>query len=1227
MIHQLMTEFRQNLRQRILVLDGAMGTMIQRLNLSENDFRGQRFASYPGQLAGNNDILCLTQPQHISEIHRLYIEAGADIISTNTFNANAISQDDYGTSSLVSEINLAAAAIARREADKFMSSHAGRHVWVAGSVGPTNRSASMSPSMDDPAYRDVDYDMLLDAYHTQIKALAEGGVDVILFETVFDTLNLKAGLEAAHRAAPGLPVMVSATLAGPSGRILSGQTLEAFRTSVEPFANVVSLGLNCSWGADEMRVFIEELSRLTDLAVSCHPNAGLPDENGCYKELANDFADAVERLMAQQRVNIVGGCCGTTPDHIALLAERASHHRPRAARTIAAQLRVAGLECLEISPENNFINVGERCNVAGSRKFLRLIKEGNYNEALSIASRQVDDGAQIIDVNMDDSMIDAKSEMTHFLRMIASDPDVARVPLMIDSSDWNVLEAGLKCVQGKCIVNSISLKEGEAEFLRKARAIRSFGAAVVVMAFDETGQADTFERKTEICGRAYRLLTEQAGFAPHDIIFDPNIMAVATGIEQHDLYGRDFISAVRWIKTELPGAKVSGGVSNLSFAFRGHNRLREAMHAVFLYHAIAAGLDMAIVNPSSTVTYGDVDNDLRRILDDLFVNGSHESAEALIAIADSDSDQSAGKCESTPTDRTSTPVADRLKDAIIRGNDEFLADDINEASPLYNKAIEIIEGPLMEGVSRVGTLFGEGKMFLPQVVKTARVMKKAVDLLKPRIEAEKAGTSTSSAGTILFATVKGDVHDIGKNIVSIVLECNNYKVIDLGVMVPAETIVKAALQHKPDIICLSGLITPSLGEMVNVAKKLDEAGLKIPLIVGGATTSKIHTALKIAPQSSAPVIHATDASQNPLIAARLLNASTRDGYIAEIDAEYSALRQSQNKTDVKLLSLSDARRCKAVIDWNSCLPPVPANKGVKVLDNIRIVDIARLINWRMLFNFWRLSGDFVDDFPFDRCEHCTAAWRARHSADPKAREALKLYDDACRMLDLLKADAQTSVKAAVGIFDAYSDDCDNIVVGGQQFPMLRRQQANADGVCLSAADYVMPSHDCRPTDHAGAFVVSVDSPALIGRFTDNGDKYSLLLVRALLDRLAEAASEYVHLYVRKEYWAYSPDENLSPDELFAGKYKGIRPAMGYPMTPDQLLNLTVAKLLPFDRAGVTLTENGAMNPPSSVSGLYIACPQSRYFMVNRIGEDQLADYSRRRHIDIKQMSNILNKNL
>lgn len=1228
-----MCEFKDILKQRILVLDGAMGTMIQRLDLNEAAFRGTRFVDHEVTLQGNNDILSLTCPDAVCNIHKQYIAAGADIISTNTFNANSISQSEYSTECHVREINLSAAKLARKAVDETMLAQPGRKIWVAGSIGPTNRMASMSPKMDDPAFRNITYDQLFEAYVEQVCALIDGGCDLLLFETVFDTLNLKAGLEVARvafeRCDRSLPVMVSATIAGKSGRILSGQSIEALWVSIAGFDSIVSFGLNCSWGADSMKPFIEEAARTANVFISCHPNAGLPDECGQYKETPEIFAEHVEALLRGGSVNIIGGCCGTTPEHIASLRKIVDYYKPHIPANKKPELYVSGLDALEISRDKNFINIGERCNVAGSRKFLRLIKEKNYDEAMAIARKQVADGAQILDVNMDDAMIDAEEEMVHFLNLIASDPDIAKVPVMVDSSRWNVLSAALKCLQGKSIVNSISLKEGEKVFIDKARYIHNHCAAVVVMAFDEKGQADTFNRKIEICSRAYKILVNEVGFDPQDIIFDPNIMAVATGIEQHDMYACDFIKATEWIKANLPGAKVSGGVSNLSFSFRGHNMLREAMHAVFLYQAIAAGLDMAIVNPATRLTYNDIEPRLKDILSFLITNGDHAAAKALYEYAESVHDNATEKVEENAADRNDRPVSERLKDAIIKGDNEFLDYDLDCAASEFKRAIDIIEGPLMEGVDTVGRLFGEGKMFLPQVVKAARVMKQAVDILKPRINSENADMSSqSSAGKILFATVKGDVHDIGKNIVSIVLECNNYEVIDLGVMVAAETIVEEAIRNKPDLICLSGLITPSLGEMINVADKLEAAGLKTPLIVGGATTSKLHTALNIAPHLSAPVVHATDASQNPIIASKLLNPALRQAFIDELNAEYECLR-NQNRS-VKLLSIDEARHRKPAIDWSKYNPPRPNNLGVRVIDNIKISDVRPYINWRLFFHAWQLTGDFINDFPYAGCAGCRASWLLAHKSSPKVSEALKLYDDALRLLSKLDYSGLKLIRAAIGVFNAYSEG-DNIVIGGVELPMLRRQIANDAGECKSLADYIMPKSSVAAgsCDYAGAFAVSVGLPdddeyRKIGVTTD---KYPSILLRTLLDRLAEAASEYLHRYIRTDYWGYAADESLDISDILAAKYRGIRPAVGYPMIPDQLLNLKFMKLLPFEEIGVTMTENGAMNPPASVSGLYISHPDARYFLIEQIDDCQLTDYASRRNIPLEKMRKNLIKYL
>lgn len=1193
------------LTDQILVLDGAMGTMIQRYNLSEKDFRGRRFAEHPSELKGNNDILSLTRPDIIAAIHRQYIEAGADIISTNSFNANSISQADYHTAHLVGEINRAAAAIARTEADTFMLAHPERRIFVAGSIGPTNRTASISPKMDDPAYRNVTFDMLTESYEEQLTALSEGGCDILLFETVFDTLNLKAGLTAAQNVArhsgKSLPIMVSCTIAGRAGRILSGQSIAAVLTSISHFDNILSVGLNCSWGAAEMRPFISELSSLCDRFVSCHPNAGLPDESGRYTESPEYFTRHIEEFLKDGSINIVGGCCGTTPEHIHALSHIVKSHRPRIQGKTAEGLHLAGLDAMTVSRDINFVNIGERCNVAGSRKFLRLINEKRYDDALAIARRQVDDGAQIIDINMDDAMLDAEAEMTRFLNLIASDPDTARVPVMIDSSRWDVLLSALKCVQGRAIVNSLSLKEGEETFISRAKVLRDMGAAIVVMAFDENGQADTYERKIEICAKAYKLLTEKAGVRPCDIIFDPNIMAVATGIDEHDYYARDFIRATRWIKENLHGAKVSGGVSNLSFAFRGHNSLREAIHAVFLYHAIEAGLDMAIVNPAASVTYDDINPTLRDTIEELILNGSHTAAEKLTLYAGNAADTASATVPQS-ADRHNLDPGARLIQAIIKGSPEYLAEDLHDAEAVYPRAIDIIEGPLMEGVSKVGTLFGEGKMFLPQVVKAARVMKQAVDMLKPRIKADKSGDSSQSAGRILFATVRGDVHDIGKNIVTIVLECNNYEVIDLGVMVPAEEIVRRAISDKPDIICLSGLITPSLAEMVNVAEKLNEAGLDIPLIVGGATTSKLHTALKIAPRTKAPVIHASDASQNPIIAARLLNPASRGRYEAEIAEEYSRLRASYHAGAGKqLLDLSSARR---LADHHPETSAVPLHPGITTLEKLPTSEISELINWRMLFHAWGLTGSLPNEY----------------KNTPKATECIKLYDDAKKILGSLP---EYFIRAAVAIYDAHSHD-DNLIIGDITLPMLRRQQPGEDGRCRCLADYVNPEKD-----FVGLFAINAASGVqdVIDRYESSGDRYSSLLLRSLLDRLAEAASEYVHCLVRKSIWGYARHENLSNSELFEGRYNGIRPAFGYPMLPDQTLIHSISPLLPFDKLGITLTENGAMHPQSCVCGLYIASENARYFNIGTIGTDQLTDYAMRRGISVDEARRILSKYL
>lgn len=1225
--------FLNLLKERILILDGGMGTMVQGFKLTEKDYRGEQFADWGSDLKGNNDLLCITRPDVIKSIHRQYLDAGADIFATNTFNANAISMEDYGMQGVVREINLAAGKLAREVADGFMAEHPERTVFVAGSVGPTNKTASMSPDVSDPAYRAVTYMDLYAAYKEQVDALVDGGVDIILFETTFDTLNVKAGLEAAETVlkekGKDLPIMLSLTLSAQGGRTFSGQTLLAFLASVQ-HTNIVSVGLNCSFGAADMKPYLAELAKHAPYYISAYPNAGLPNSFGSYDETPEKMAVHVKPFVEEGLVNIIGGCCGTTPAHIAQYPELVKGARPHVPALKPDSLWLSGLELLEVKPENNFINVGERCNVAGSRKFLRLIKEENYEEALTIARKQVEDGAQVIDINMDDGMLDAVKEMTTFLNLIASEPDISRVPVMIDSSKWEVIEKGLMCVQGKSIVNSISLKEGEEVFLQHAARIKQLGAATVVMAFDEKGQADTFERKIEVCGRAYRLLREKIDFDPNGIIFDPNVLAIATGMEEHNGYGLDFIRAVEWIKKNLPGAKVSGGVSNLSFSFRGNNYVREAMHSVFLYHAINKGMDMGIVNPSTSVLYEDIEPEFRNLLEDVILARRPEAAEELIQWTIDNGQLTIKKDEKELSIVNSElSLEERLENALIKGIGDHLEEDLMEALNAYPRAVDIIDGPLMSGMNKVGELFGAGKMFLPQVVKTARTMKKAVAILQPAIEAEKASSNSAKAGKVVFATVKGDVHDIGKNIVSIVLSCNNYEVIDLGVMVPADVIVKKAIEEKPDLVCLSGLITPSLEEMVHVTDEMQKAGLSIPIMVGGATTSKLHTAIKIAPHYDYPVIHVLDASQNPLIAAKLLNPATRDAYVAQLNEEYDALRASMQKKKEELVSLAEARAAHPKVDWAAYTPVVPAQSGVQVIPYIPLEEVIPYIHWTFFFSAWKLNGRFSGIAQIHGCDACRAAWLADFpEADrAKASEAMQLYKDAVKLLDRLAEMKVEYCKALYGFFPANSDG-DNIRMGGITLPLLRQQAKKEEGVYKSLADYVMPLSEGR-TDYVGAFVVTagVGAESLKKKFEEEGDTYNSMLLQTLTDRLAEAVAEYLHQKVRKEYWGYAPDESLSIPDLYKVKYQGIRPAIGYPSLPDQLLNYTLDNLLDMSRIGVELTENGAMYPTATVSGLYIVHPDSQYFMIGNIDEEQMKEYARRRNLSESEAKKLLNKNI
>lgn len=1214
------------MNERILILDGAMGTMIQQRGLSERDFRGERFADWHIDVRGNNDLLCLTRPDVIEDIARAYVEAGSDIISTNTFNANAVSLVDYDMAPLAREINREGARIARKVADE-----AGRKVFVAGSIGPTNKTASMSPDINDPGMRAVTYDELYDAYSEQIEGLMEGGVDVLLFETVFDTLNLKAGLDAAlgvmERQGREVPLMVSVTIAGKDGRTFSGQTLEAFIASIRHMP-IASLGLNCSFGPRDIKPWVRELARISPWPVSCHPNAGLPDASGNYSETPDSMARIMAEMVDEGLVNIIGGCCGTTPEHIALYPAIVEGKTPHMLPTVKPEMRLSGLEMLEVTPDKNFINVGERCNVAGSRKFLRLINEGNYDEAIAIARKQVEDGAQIIDINMDDGLLDAGREMCRFLNLLAAEPEIARVPVMIDSSKWDVIERSLKCVQGKGIVNSISLKEGEETFIERARRIRRLGAAVVVMAFDEAGQADTFERKIEVCARAYRLLTEQAAFPPEDIIFDPNILSIATGIEEHDRYGLDFIRAVEWIKNNLPGAKVSGGVSNLSFAFRGNNRLREAMHAVFLYHAVNKGMDMGIVNPATSVTYSEIEPELRTLLEDVVLCRRPGASEDLAAYAAARAAQAKGGApaqENRVEEWRSLPVAERLSYALVHGISAHLAEDLAEILASGMEPVEVIDGPLMEGMNRVGTLFGEGKMFLPQVVKTARTMKSAVAILQPEIDRRMSGGDSGGRknGKILFATVKGDVHDIGKNIVSIVLACNNYEVIDLGVMVPAETIVETALREQPDIVCLSGLITPSLDEMAHVAEAMRQAGLHIPLMVGGATTSRLHTALKIDPRYDGAVIHVKDASQNPLLAARLLNPEVRDAYIAELKEEARVTREEYERKAAgeQITPLAEARVKGLRTALSPYSSPRPAHPGRTVID-IPVNELLPFINYRAFMSAWKLPAPLADAFNVPDSPEATEEWlRSKEGCEvrEKALEALKLARDARRVLDDI-CRGNGKVRGVVNLVEAHAEG-DDIVAGEVVIPTLRRQQPDESGHYLAVADFI----DIEK-DYIGAFAVTVDTGDDIRRLDAQGDTYGSLLLQTLSHRLAEAASEWLHRHVRRSLWSYAADEpDMTLEELYEGRAQGIRPAMGYPSMPDQSLNSALDTLLDMKEIGITLTENGAMHPSASVSGLYISHPQSRYFLLGTLGQDQLTDYATRRGMSLAEVRALLNR--
>ncbi|MGH8494814.1 MAG: methionine synthase [Gammaproteobacteria bacterium] len=1201
---------RELLEERIVFLDGAMGTMLQAYRIDEAGFRGRRFADWPQDVKGNNDLLSLTRPEMVAEVHRAFLHAGADIIETNTFTANAPSMADYGMQDLVHEINLEAARIARAAADEH-AARTGTPRFVAGSIGPTNRTTSLSPDVNDPGFRNISFDALVETYADATRALIEGGADLLLVETIFDTLNAKAALyaiaEVREQTGVDLPVMISGTITDASGRTLSGQTTEAFYNSVR-HARPLIVGLNCALGAADLRPYVEELSRIADTYVSAHPNAGLPNEFGEYEETPEHTASILQEFAESGFLNIVGGCCGTTPGHIRRLREAIEPLPRRRVPRIPVRCRLSGLEALDIGPDSLFVNVGERTNVTGSARFRKLIEADDYTRALDVARQQVESGAQIIDVNMDEGMLDSEAAMQRFLNLIAAEPDIARVPVMIDSSKWSVIETGLKCVQGKAIVNSISLKEGEAAFVEHAGKVRRYGAAVIVMAFDEQGQADTVERKLAICRRCYRILTEQLDFPPEDIIFDPNIFAVATGIEEHNDYARGFIEATRAIKENLPHALVSGGVSNVSFSFRGNNPVREAMHSVFLYHAIATGMDMGIVNAGQLAIYEDIPRELRDAVEDVILNRREDATERLLELAQRYRGDGDTRQDTRDPEWRRLPVAERLKHALVKGIDEYVIEDTEEARGQYAKPLEVIEGPLMDGMNVVGDLFGAGKMFLPQVVKSARVMKKAVAYLVPFIEKEKGGVRRSN-GKIVTATVKGDVHDIGKNIVGVVLQCNNFEVIDLGVMVSCDRILETARREKADIIGLSGLITPSLDEMVHVAKEMQRQKFALPLLIGGATTSPVHTSVKIDPAYEGPVIYVKDASRSVGVAQTLVTQSAKIRYIEKVKEECARRRDRHRGRSTKgpELSLADARANRFDGRWEDYVPPKPPQTGVQSFDDVPLSALVGYIDWMPFFNAWEFAGRFPDILEDQVVGEAASA----------------LYADAQKLLDQIIEERWLRARGVVGLFRANSVGHDDIEVYTDEernevllrlhhLRQQKRKPAGRSHDCL--ADYVAP-RETDHEDHIGAFAVTaglgIEEP--LARFAADNDDYNGILLKALADRLAEAFAEYLHEQVRRRYWGYAADENLSNRELIREAYRGIRPAPGYPACPDHTEKAAIWRLLdPEHRAGIRLTESYAMFPTAAVSGFYFSHPGARYFSVGKIGRDQVEDYARRK---------------
>ena len=1219
-----MDRMNKILKEKLLVLDGAMGTMIQLQGLTEEDFRGNLFNNHDKPLKGNNDILSLTQPELIKKIHREYLDAGADLIETNTFNATVYGQAEYATLERVYDINKQAAVLAREVATEYTSKDTKKPRFVVGSMGPTNKTTSISPDVNNPGFRDITFDQLAEAYKEQTSGLIDGGTDILMVETVFDTLNAKAALfginQCFHEKKKQLPIMVSGTITDESGRTLSGQTIEAFLYAISHMP-LLSVGLNCAMGADKLTPYLEKLSGISPFFISAHPNAGLPNEFGEYEQSPKEMASLIERYLKKGIVNIIGGCCGSRPSHIKAIADTVKNYKPVKRENAKHLSTYSGLEPLVLSNESGFIKIGERTNVTGSKKFARLIREEQYEEALAVARHQVENGADIIDVNLDEGMINAIEEMPRFLNLIAAEPEIAKVPVMIDSSKFDVIEAGLKCLQGKSLVNSISLKEGEENFKAKARKIQNYGAAIVVMAFDEKGQADSCERRIEICERSYKILTEELGFPAQDIVFDPNVLTVGTGMKEHDNYAVDFFKSVKWIKQNLPHAKVSGGISNVSFSFRGNNTLREAIHSVFLHYAIKDGLDMGIINPAMLEDYKDIPTELRNRVEDLLLNRKENATEKLMELAEQY--KGTKKKDTKPLEWRNQEPVEKVKYALVKGITEYIENDLEEIRPTFSRSIKIIEGPLMEAMNKVGDLFGEGKMFLPQVVKSARVMKQAVAYLMPFIEKENLKGEKQKKGKILLATVKGDVHDIGKNILSVVLRCNNFEIIDLGVMIPKEDIINGIKKHKPDIIGLSGLITPSLDEMIDVAKSLQEENMNIPLLLGGATTSAIHTAVKVAPAyKNGITVHVTDASRSVNVVSELIGKNT-DQYILKIKASQEEVRKQHEQTKKKneYLPVGEARKKKLTIDWKKHTPAKPSFTNIQLIDDLTVEDLKPFIDWSPFFHGWGLKGKYPDIFEKEKI----------------GKVAKRVYHEAHSMLEDIVAKEMIHPKSIVGLFPANAAEDDIEVYSDEnrkqiicRLPMLRQQKTKEDDrPYLSLSDYIAPKNS-GIKDYIGAFAVTagVDVDKHVNHYKKTGNDYESIMIRFIADRLTEAYAEWLHLKVRKEIWGYASKEELGNNELLREKYKGIRPAPGYPACPDHMLKKDIFNLLSVEeKIGISLTETYVMKPASSICGFYFSYPESRYFNVGKIGNDQLKEYAEKRKMDMEAAEKLLHYNL